>query len=109
MSEAERQQIKDRLLAEIGRVRQDVENLKEVTQPVVFEDMDDITHMDSIVNKSVNEAALAASRNRLAGLEYALKRIHDPEFGYCVECGERIPLQRLLFMPEASRCVNCAE
>ena len=109
MTEKEKQLICEKLVAELTRVKQDVENLKEVTKPVSFEDMDEITRMDIIVNKSVNDAALASSRSRLASLEYALKHADDPDFGYCQECGEAIPVPRLLSMPEAKRCVDCAE
>ena len=109
MTEAEKNEIREKTTAEIARVKQDIEGLKEVTRPVSPEDMDDITRMDIIVNKSVNDAALTAAKTRLAGLEYALKRLDDPEFGYCVECGESIPVKRLLAMPEATLCVDCAE
>ena len=109
MTEAEKMQIRDKAFAEISRVKRDIENLKEITKPVAPEDMDEITRMDIIVNKSVNGAALAAAKSRLAGLEYALKRLDDPEFGYCAECGESIPVKRLLAMPEATLCVDCAE
>ena len=53
-------------------------------------------------------AILVMARSRLAGLEYALKRIDDQEFGYCIDCGEEIPLPRLLAMPQATHCVDCA-
>ncbi len=109
MTELEKNQISEKTVAEIARLKEDIENLKEVTKPVVFEDMDDITRMDSIVNKSVNDAALAQAKSRLAGLEYTLKRLDDPEFGYCADCGEAIPFKRLLSMPESTLCVNCAE
>ena len=109
MTDAERKTLKTKIVAEIERTSKDIEGLEEITQPVGAEDMDDITRMDSIVNKSVNDAALAAARTRLAKLEYALKRIDDPEFGYCVECGEAIPVPRLLAMPEAAHCVDCAD
>ncbi|CAK7054086.1 MAG: RNA polymerase-binding transcription factor DksA [Desulfovibrio sp.] len=109
MTETERTQIKTKITAETARLKQDIENLKEVTKPVAAEDMDDITRMDIIVNKSVNGAALTAAKTRLAGLEYAGKRLGDPDFGYCVECGEDIPFKRLLAMPESTLCVDCAE
>ena len=108
MTDAQRTTLKNKILAERERLAQDIKALEEITKPVGNEDMDDITRMDSIVNQGVNSAALAAARNRLAGLEYALKRIQDPEFGYCLECGEEIPFARLLVMPEAAYCVNCA-
>lgn len=109
MTEEEKNAIREIILAETTRLKQDIEGLKEVTRPVVPEDMDDITRMDAIVNRSVNDAALAAAKSRLAKLEYAGKRLDDPEFGYCVECGEAIPVKRLLAMPESTLCVDCAE
>ena len=108
MTEAQRNALREKIVSELERVAQDIMSLEEITRPVGAEDMDDITRMDSIVNKSVNTAALTASRSRQAGLEYALKRIDDPEFGYCADCGEEIPLARLQAMPEATLCVDCA-
>lgn len=108
MTEAQRKALREKIVLELERVAQDIASLEEITRPVGAEDMDDITRMDSIVNKSVNSAALTASRSRQAGLEYALKRIDDPEFGYCADCGEEIPLARLQAMPEATLCVDCA-
>lgn len=109
MTETEKNQIREKTVAEISRLKQDIATLKEVTKPVSPEDMDDITRMDIIVNKSVNDAALSSAQSRLAGLEYALKRLDDPEFGYCADCGETIPIKRLLSMPEATLCVDCAQ
>ena len=108
MTDAQRTTLKNKICAELERLSQDIKALEEITRPVGNEDMDDITRMDSIVNQGVNSAALAAARNRMAGLEYAIKRIQDPDFGYCLECGEEIPFARLLVMPEAAYCVNCA-
>lgn len=108
MTPEQKAAILDKIAAETDRITNDIKTLVDITQPVSAEDMDDITRMDSIVNKSVNEAALNAARTRLAGLEYALKRVDDPEFGYCVECGEPISHARLLAMPETTRCIDCA-
>ncbi|BFR50158.1 TraR/DksA family transcriptional regulator [Nitratidesulfovibrio sp. HK-II] len=113
MTPNDRQKLRDRIVADLARIAQDIEALKELTKPVPpgADGMDEVSRMDAIQNKSVNEAALAQLRNRQVGLEYALKRIDedDPDFGFCVECGEPIPLARLMAMPEASRCVNCAD
>lgn len=45
--------------------------------------------------------------DRLAGLQAATNRMDDPEYGVCQECGEDIPLKRLLAMPGATLCVAC--
>ncbi len=110
MTEQEKIALKAKVRSEIDRITRDVAHLEEITRPVKAEDMDEITRMDALINKSVNDAALAASRSRLAGLGYALKRLEDddPEFGFCLECGEVIPMPRLMAMPEASHCVDCA-
>jgi DnaK suppressor protein len=42
-------------------------------------------------------------------LERALDRIDNDNFGICTECGEDIAAGRLLIMPEATLCVDCAE
>ena len=108
MTEPQRQAVKEKIISEIERITKDISGLEEVTKPVGAEDMDEITRMDSIVNKSVNEAALASLRSRLAGLEYSLKRINEADFGYCLECGDEIPAPRLMAMPETVFCIKCA-
>lgn len=108
MNDTQRQTIKEKIVAELERISGEIAGLEELTKPVGSEDMDEITRMDAIVTKSVHGAALSAYRTRFAGLEYALKRIDDPEFGHCIECGEPIPVPRLLAMPETAYCVDCA-
>ena len=109
MTDEDKNRIRDKIFAETARLRHDVEGLKEITKPIVLEDMDEITRMDAIVNKSVNDAALAAAKSRLAKLEYAAKRLDDPDFGYCAECGDPIPVPRMFAMPESTLCVDCAD
>lgn len=42
-------------------------------------------------------------------IDAALQRIHDEEYGTCIDCGESIAQVRLELRPEASRCVTCQE
>ena len=110
MTDADKRAINKKIQHELARLRQDIECLTELTDPAALEGLDEVARMDAIVSKSVHESALKTAKNRVAALEYSMKRLaEDPEFGYCVDCGDEIPLQRLLSMPEASRCVNCAE
>ena len=46
-----------------------------------------------------------AERGRIAA---ALKRIDDGGYGYCLSCGEMIPLPRLEIDPATAQCVDCA-
>ncbi len=109
MTSAEKQQLKAKIIAELEKLQGDMLRLEEITKPINTEDMDDITRMDSIVTKSVNDAALASSKSRFASLEYALKRIDEQDFGFCYECGEEIPMPRLMAMPETIHCIHCAQ
>jgi len=53
----------------------------------------------------------AAERERevreLVYLESSLKRLHEPEFGLCTDCGTEIPFARLQANPIAVRCLAC--
>lgn len=110
MTDADKERLRKKILSEIERLKQDAERLSELTDPKALEDLDEVSRMDAIVSKSVHDATLTAARQRIGKLEYALKRLaEDPEFGYCNECGEQIPMPRLLSMPETVRCVDCAE
>lgn len=87
-----------------------MERLRELTDPAALEDLDEVARMDAIVSKSVHDTTMAAAKQRITKLDYALKRLQeDDEFGYCNECGEEIPMPRLLSMPETMRCVDCAD
>ena len=44
----------------------------------------------------------------LAQIEAALERIESGEYGFCVECGGKIPKMRLKTIPFTPYCVKCA-
>jgi DnaK suppressor protein len=44
----------------------------------------------------------------LGKIQYLISSIlRDEDFGLCEDCGRRIPEDRLLIVPEATRCVRC--
>jgi len=44
----------------------------------------------------------------LTFLDKALERLeNDVNYGYCIECGERIPDERLEEVPHTTHCVKC--
>ena len=43
----------------------------------------------------------------LRAVEAALARLHEPDFGLCVDCDAEIPYARLSANPTAMRCVDC--
>lgn len=62
---------------------------------------------------AMQRQAMAQEQERKRGaelirIEHALNRIKDGEFGFCLNCGENIPLQRLDIDPAIMVCVRCA-
>jgi DnaK suppressor protein len=45
----------------------------------------------------------------LAQIDAALAMIETDEFGTCRDCERAIPIERLMILPQAQRCVACAE
>jgi RNA polymerase-binding transcription factor DksA len=60
-------------------------------------------------NDEVVDAIGEETRVAIAATKGALGRLADGSYGECECCGEAIAPARLLAMPEATRCINCAE
>jgi len=110
MDDKERAELKISIAKKIEKSQADILKLEEVTQPIKPENsLGRVSRMDAINNKSINEAALRTARQKHNKLEYAYKRIDDPAFGFCSQCGNGIHPRRILFMPESTFCMNCAK
>jgi DnaK suppressor protein len=67
-----------------------------------------LSRMDAL---QAQEMAAATERRReleLERIDAALQRIASGDFGYCVQCGEDIGLERLEFDPTTPLCIACA-
>lgn len=53
------------------------------------------------------ETLNAMDAKKLKGIEGALKRINEGKYGYCLQCGKKIPEGRLRAIPSAVLCVEC--
>ncbi|MDB4061814.1 TraR/DksA family transcriptional regulator [Vicingaceae bacterium] len=101
--------LKEKIEKEIQKLGQEIQDLKEMVQPISTENaIGRISRMDAINNKSVNEAALRKASLRFDDLKQALQKIESPKFGICVRCYEIIPMGRLLLRPQSKSCVKCA-
>ena len=94
---------------EISKTETSIEHYKELTKPIAPENaIGRVSRMDAINNKSVNDAALNKAKQKLSNLKIALSNINDPDFGVCFKCKNNIPIGRILLMPHARFCVQCA-
>ncbi len=110
MNSQERQTLKKKIIETIAKTEEHLRQLEEMTQPIGPENaIGRVSRMDAINNKSVSEASLRSTRRKLSSLQLALSKVDNPDFGLCTHCKQPIPSARLMFMPESTRCVRCAE
>ena len=53
-------------------------------------------------------AALRKAEEKLNQLITIRKELGSKNFGNCIKCGTKIPIERLLIIPESKKCVSCA-
>ena len=110
MEEKEKETLRAKILETIEQTEEKIKGLLEATKPISPENsIGRVSRMDAINNKSVAEAALRSSKQKLSKLKIALASLDKPNFGVCVFCKNPIPPARLMFMPESTRCVRCAD
>ena len=56
----------------------------------------------------VVELALRKSQEKLKQLNWVKKNINTENFGVCIRCNQNIPIERLLIVPEITKCVCCS-
>ncbi|MBS2211002.1 TraR/DksA family transcriptional regulator [Carboxylicivirga mesophila] len=105
-----RLEIEQLIRKQIASLERKIKSLKELTQAIAPDDaIGRVSRMDAINNKSVNEAALRQSEAKLKNLFMALERIHEADFGICLQCKGPIQPGRLVLMPESRKCMKCAQ
>ena len=67
-----------------------------------------VSRMDAMQVQAMAQTVEARRRARLPLIEAALRRLDTGDYGYCTDCGERIPARRLAIDPTIARCVDCA-
>lgn len=102
--------IETNIKEEIEKTLLSISSYIELTKPIAPENaIGRISRMDAINNKTVNEAALKQSEQKLKNLQIALSNINDSDFGLCSKCKNQIPMGRILLMPQTRFCVHCAK
>lgn len=67
-----------------------------------------LSRMDALQNQAMAKAQQTNRNIETHRLKAALQRLEDGEYGYCEDCGDRIPDGRLKLDLAASKCVSCA-
>ena len=110
MNPAERQELKRKIEEEIEAQKTLIASLQETSKPVAPDNaIGRLSRMEALNDRAVSEASLNVAQTKLSRLETALGKVDQPDFGICVSCDHPIPSGRIVLMPEATRCVPCAE
>ncbi|MGM0408496.1 MAG: TraR/DksA family transcriptional regulator, partial [Bacteroidota bacterium] len=104
----ERKEIKEVILSQIEKAEIKIEELKEFTQPIAPDcAIGRVSRMDAINNKSIYDASMNNTRQRLEQLKQVLKLTDDADFGICTKCRQSIPIERLRIRPDIRLCAGC--
>ncbi len=110
MNSKEKKEVLKKIKQEIKKTSDSISEYKEATKPISPENaIGRISRMDAINNKSVTEAALRKAEEKLNKLKLVEASIDDENFGSCLRCGNEIPINRILLMPQSRNCVRCAK
>ena len=110
MEQKEKAHLREKIHLQLAKFEEEIKQLEEMTKPISPENsIGRVSRMDAIQNKSVAEASLRSARKRVASLKMALIKLEEDGFGKCSRCGQAIQPARLMFMPESTRCVRCAD
>ncbi|MFA7231068.1 MAG: TraR/DksA C4-type zinc finger protein [Victivallaceae bacterium] len=102
-------EMKRKIDEEIAETEKLIEEYRENSKPVAPDSaIGRITRMDAIGNKHLAENSLRQAEQKLTSLKIAAGKIGTADFGVCARCGNKIPLARILYVPESPFCVNCA-
>jgi RNA polymerase-binding transcription factor DksA len=98
-----RARLEARLNSLHGRITEISDTLQEPQDDDFEEQAADLD--DDYVLESLSHAARTEGQLIVA----ALRRIEEGTYGTCVDCGEKIAERRLEAIPEAERCLICAQ
>ena len=109
MNRSTKEKIKQKIKNEIQVTESRIKEYKKSSSPISPDNsIGRVSRMDAINNKSVLESALRKAEEKLKKLKQVQKKINNPDFNYCSRCKNKIPLARIIIVPESKYCVNCA-
>jgi len=110
MTADEKNRIRKSIRERITDLEKDIVQLEEAVRPVAPDNAyGRLSRMEAISSKAVFEAALIRKRADLRHYKDALIKIDSDKYGVCMECGKAIASERLIHIPHAEFCIDCAK
>ena len=106
---AQRAELRDLLETARREIEAQLDASREDARPVdLDEPIGRLTRMDAMQQQAMAQESGRRRQLELKRIASALKRLDDEEYGYCLTCGEAIPVARLGVDPATTLCVPCA-
>lgn len=67
-----------------------------------------LSRMDALQGQALAQETVRRRKNELSRIEMALLRVESGEYGYCVNCDEKISEKRMKVNPSTPLCIDCA-
>ncbi len=101
---------RDRLIARRQELLDLASSSAESRKPVELDQtrVGRLSRMDALQNQAMSLETERRRQLELQRIEASLKRLESGDYGYCITCGEQIPLRRLELDPTLPPCVDCA-
>ena len=94
---------------QLTHLSHEIEVMKENLKPVATQcSKSDPQRAELMQNQEIIYKNFAVAEKRYNNLLHTHQHLEDEEYGLCQECDEAIAYERLLLMPEAKYCVDCA-
>jgi DnaK suppressor protein len=104
-----KQKIKETVENKISEIESELQMLEEANKPISPDSAyGRISRIDAINNQSITETTLKDKKTTLHRLKYSLSKIDNEEYGKCYKCGKDINIKRIMSIPYASYCIDCA-
>jgi len=109
MTPEQRKAIKEKLIKDLNTLNKEINELQEMVKPIAPEcAIDDVARTDLMNEQEISIRTLHDAQIRRNKLEYGLRKVGKEEYGLCLECEDEIPFERLIILPEATHCIECA-
>lgn len=112
LTSSQKQQIADALAARKAALCSEIQSELERSGHEHFADLagevadaGDASVADMLIDQDI--AIVTRQVEELTQVEAAQKHVADEDFGNCAECDAEIGLNRLLVVPQATRCIVC--
>ena len=109
MTKNQQTELKTKIEDELNNLEENIIELQEQAKPIEPEcALGDLARFELMNDQVVFQERLEVSLIRRNRLRYALERLVKTGELLCSDCEEEIAFERLLALPEATLCIECA-